>query len=65
MVFLIFVSGKVVITGAKKESDLSMALTKLYPVLLEFKKVHVVATHDGKSRHSLAADTTEKIMEEV
>ena len=31
VVFLIFVSGKVVMTGAKKESDLSSALTKLYP----------------------------------
>lgn len=41
VVFLIFVSGKVVITGAKKESDLSSALTKLYPVLVEFKKSHV------------------------
>ena len=41
VVFLIFVSGKVVITGAKKESDLSSALTKLYPVLVEFKKTHV------------------------
>ena len=41
VVFLIFVSGKVVITGAKKELDLSNALTKLYPVLLEFKKTHV------------------------
>lgn len=38
VVFLVFVSGKVVITGAKKESDLSNALTKMYPVLLEFRK---------------------------
>ena len=29
------------ITGAKKESDLSNALTKIYPVLVEFKKTHV------------------------
>ncbi|CAB9498849.1 box-binding protein-like protein 2 [Seminavis robusta] len=43
VVFLIFVSGKVVITGAKKESDLSDALTKLYPVLVEFKKTHVAS----------------------
>jgi transcription initiation factor TFIID TATA-box-binding protein len=41
VVFLIFVSGKVVITGGKKESDLSIALTKLYPVLVEFKKTQV------------------------
>ena len=38
VVFLIFVSGKLVITGGKKESDLSVALTKLFPVLVEFKK---------------------------
>jgi transcription initiation factor TFIID TATA-box-binding protein len=43
VVFLIFVSGKIVITGAKKESDLSSALAKLYPVLVEFKKIHVAA----------------------
>ena len=41
VVFLIFVSGKLVITGAKKETDLSEALTKLYPVLVEFKKAHI------------------------
>lgn len=43
VVFLIFVSGKVVITGAKKESDLSTALTKIYPVLVEFKKAQVAS----------------------
>ena len=43
VVFLIFVSGKVVITGAKKETDLANALTKLYPVLVEFKKVQIAA----------------------
>lgn len=41
VVSLIFVSGKIVITGAKKESDLSSALTKLYPILYEFKKTDV------------------------
>ena len=48
VVFLIFVSGKIVITGAKKESDLSNALTKLYPVLVEFKKT-TVASYPGSS----------------
>ena len=43
VVFLIFVSGKIVITGAKRETDLGNALTKLYPVLVEFKKVHVAS----------------------
>jgi transcription initiation factor TFIID TATA-box-binding protein len=49
VVFLIFVSGKVVITGAKKEIDLSNALTKLYPVLVEFKKTHVAPIPGSKS----------------
>ena len=41
VVLLIFVSGKIVITGAKKEVDLQQALTKLYPVLVEFRKTHI------------------------
>jgi transcription initiation factor TFIID TATA-box-binding protein len=46
VVFLIFVSGKIVITGAKKESDLSNALTKIYPVLVEFKKSQTTTLPD-------------------
>eukprot|EP00980_Cylindrotheca_fusiformis_P027337 scaffold20012_cov179-Cylindrotheca_fusiformis.AAC.5 len=38
VVFLLFSSGKMVITGDKKGSDLKSALTKLYPVLVEYKK---------------------------
>lgn len=41
VVFLIFVSGKIVITGAKTEADLSQAYTKLLPVLMEYRKLHV------------------------
>lgn len=41
VVLLIFVSGKVVITGAKKEEDLVEGLRKVYPVMLEFRKVNV------------------------
>jgi transcription initiation factor TFIID TATA-box-binding protein len=67
---LIFVSGKIVITGAKKELDLSTALTKLYPVLLEFKKVQTTAAPDALGPLPIATDsalapTTEKRMEEV
>lgn len=54
VVFLIFVSGKIVITGAKKESDLSNALTKLYPVLVEFRKTHI-ATLPGAATAAPAA----------
>jgi transcription initiation factor TFIID TATA-box-binding protein len=41
VVFLIFVSGKIVITGAKTEREMTDAFTKLYPVLLEFRKAAV------------------------
>lgn len=43
VVFLIFVSGKIVITGAKTEKDLGESLGKLYPVLVEYRKVTVTA----------------------
>ena len=70
MVFLIFVSGKIVITGAKKEADLSVALTKLYPVLLEFKKVHTATSFDAIASASsgngkVIRSTADKRMEEV
>ena len=71
VVFLIFVSGKIVITGAKKEIDLSTALTKLYPVLLEFKKVQTAVVPDATgypftiATDGVATATTEKRMEEV
>jgi len=33
LVILIFVSGKVVLTGAKKKKDIVLAFNKIYPVL--------------------------------
>jgi transcription initiation factor TFIID TATA-box-binding protein len=59
VVFLIFVSGKIVITGAKKETDLSNALTKLYPVLVEFKKTHI-ATLPGTTSATTASSPAAK-----
>mmetsp|Transcript_15820 Transcript_15820/g.19294 ORF Transcript_15820/g.19294 Transcript_15820/m.19294 type:complete len:264 (+) Transcript_15820:67-858(+) len=41
VVFLIFVSGKVVITGAKTEKDMSEAFSKMYPVFCEFRKQNI------------------------
>lgn len=49
VVLLVFVSGKVVITGAKTEEQLVEGLKKVYPVLLEFRKVDV-ATLPGTSQ---------------
>lgn len=44
VVLLIFVSGKVVITGAKSVDDLSEALQNIYDYLAEFRKRNVVVT---------------------
>lgn len=38
VVFMIFVSGKVIITGAKTEADMTEAMSKIYPVLVEYRK---------------------------
>jgi len=35
---LIFVSGKLVLTGAKTRNDIRLAFDKIYPVLKEFQK---------------------------
>jgi transcription initiation factor TFIID TATA-box-binding protein len=59
VVFLIFVSGKIVITGAKKESDLSSALTKIYPVLVEFRK-HNVSSLPGLPASSTPTTANDK-----
>jgi transcription initiation factor TFIID TATA-box-binding protein len=41
VVLLIFVSGRVVITGAKRKEDTKKAFDTIYPVLTEFKKKKV------------------------
>jgi transcription initiation factor TFIID TATA-box-binding protein len=41
-VLLIFVSGKVVLTGAKTEEAMTLAFQKLFPVLVSFRKRNVV-----------------------
>lgn len=38
IVLLIFVSGKLVLTGAKKKSDIDTAFKKIYPVLIDARK---------------------------
>ena len=38
VVILVFVSGKIVITGAKSRSDIETAYDKILPVLREFRK---------------------------
>mmetsp|Transcript_12632 Transcript_12632/g.18569 ORF Transcript_12632/g.18569 Transcript_12632/m.18569 type:complete len:257 (+) Transcript_12632:66-836(+) len=64
VVFLIFVSGKLVITGARTEEDLRQAFTKLYPVLLDFRKLNVATLpglpSGGTSNTSTTAQSSTK-----
>lgn len=41
IVLLIFVSGRIIITGAKTKRDMDAALEKLHPILLEYRKLTV------------------------
>ncbi|GMI08822.1 hypothetical protein TrVE_jg6432 [Triparma verrucosa] len=52
VVLLIFVSGKVVITGAKQDRDLARAMEKIHPVLEEFKKVKLT---EAQQRAAMSA----------
>ncbi len=47
VVLLIFVSGKVVITGAKDPSALSAAIENIFDHLMEFRKKNLVVTSSG------------------
>jgi len=66
IVLLIFVSGKVVLTGAKKEEDLKTAVENIHPVLTEFSKVtHAIepiaaAAVASSSAAAAAASTSDK-----
>jgi len=55
VVLLVFVSGKVVITGAKTEEQLVEGLKKVYPVLLEFRKANVASLPTMEEAASAAA----------
>ena len=44
IVLLIFVSGKIVLTGAKERNDIFSAFKTIYPVLLSFKKKDTIST---------------------
>lgn len=47
IVLLIFVSGKVVLTGAKKREEIYAAFENIYPVLKEFKKGALLESDGG------------------
>jgi len=50
VVLLIFVSGKVVLTGAKKDEDIRRAFQQIYPVLREFRKEQTESQKQSDSK---------------
>lgn len=59
VVCLIFASGKVMVTGVKKEAELSSALTKIYPMLVKFGKADNVIKLDPLPRATRYEDDPE------
>jgi transcription initiation factor TFIID TATA-box-binding protein len=58
VVLLIFVSGRVVITGAKGREDTKKAFDSIYPLLIEFKKQRVVQQSLG-TMHTMTTKTSQ------
>jgi transcription initiation factor TFIID TATA-box-binding protein len=50
-VLLVFVSGKVVLTGAKTVQALTEGFQMLYPKLCEFRKKHILVQPKNKTKH--------------
>ena len=59
IVLLIFVSGKIVLTGAKERQEIYNAFKKIYPVLHKFKHEN----RDGKSNKLLHQQEVEQMKE--
>jgi len=57
VVLLIFVSGKVVITGAKTADQLGNAIENIFDHLLEFRKKNLVVTSTTTSSAAIAGNT--------
>ena len=59
IVLLIFVSGKIVLTGAKKRGEIYEAFKKIYPVLFKFK----LENKNGKTNKMLHQDEVKEMKE--
>jgi transcription initiation factor TFIID TATA-box-binding protein len=50
VVLLIFVSGRIIVTGAKTRRDIEIALEKVHPILLEYRKLPQLGEPPAKRR---------------
>lgn len=58
---LVFVSGKLVITGAKNAESLGRAIENIYPHLLEFRKKNMViskVSNGGNSNNNIISNSS-------
>lgn len=60
LVFLVFVSGKVCITGARSHKDILSAVEKIFPVFLKFKKLDLSPQGLPTVQRTIAAGETPK-----
>lgn len=66
IVLLIFVSGKVVLTGAKKREEIYEAFETIYPVLREFRKGDAVAApEEGEEAPALSDAEALRLADQV
>lgn len=49
IVLLIFVSGKLVLTGAKKKTDIDQAYNNIYPILKDAEKKTIESTYQSNN----------------
>lgn len=52
IVLLIFVSGKVVLTGAKQKEQIFEAFRNIYPILEKYKKTDLIPSNNVANRHN-------------
>jgi transcription initiation factor TFIID TATA-box-binding protein len=60
IVLLIFVSGKIVLTGGKRREDIYQAFENIYPVLTEFRKLPNPGEEDPLAQLAAAQQNAEK-----
>lgn len=58
LVILLFVTGRLVITGARSQKDIYDAFSKIYPVLVQFKKAPPASAASASSTTASSASSS-------
>lgn len=65
VVILVFSSGKIVLTGSRKRTDLKNALSKLYPILMQYKTKYSSKESDQASNQGTPTSNRASASQEV